>query len=59
VLKEIHFNFLDKKLIEPINEAVPYVIKGDINLRMMFVSDLKRGGNVPTIKINDCKNLRN
>jgi hypothetical protein len=38
-----------QKLMEPINETVPYVIKGDINLRMMFVSDLKRGGNVPKL----------
>jgi hypothetical protein len=38
-----------QRLNEPINEPTPYVIKPDVTLRMMFVSDLKRGGDIPCL----------
>jgi ubiquitin C-terminal hydrolase len=38
-----------QKLTEPINETTPYALKPDVNLRMMFVSDLKRGSESPQL----------
>jgi hypothetical protein len=34
---------------EDTNELVPYGLKSDVNLRMMFVSDLKRGAGTPKL----------
>jgi ubiquitin C-terminal hydrolase len=38
-----------QKLNEPINEPIPYVMKPDVNIRMMFVSELKRGKETPRL----------
>jgi hypothetical protein len=38
-----------QKLTEEVNEPTPYVVKPDVNLRMMFVSDIKRGGRTPKL----------
>jgi hypothetical protein len=38
-----------QKLSEPINEPTPYVIKPNVNLKMMFVSDLKRTVDSPRL----------
>jgi hypothetical protein len=38
-----------QKLSEAVNEPLPYVLKPDVNLRMMFVSELKRGGRTPCL----------
>jgi hypothetical protein len=48
-LKRDTLQIFRQKLNEEENEPTPYIPKPDVSLRMMFVSDLKRGGRTPRV----------
>jgi hypothetical protein len=45
------FQLFRQKVNDTANETLPYVLKPDVNLRMMFVSDLKRASDSNPLKL--------
>jgi hypothetical protein len=45
------FQLFRQKVNDTVNETLPYALKPDVNLRMMFVSDLKRARDSNSLKL--------